>query len=82
MPYPAHPTICYTSLLVELCKLSPTTVAPAMGKCVRRSYASLGASATDTTSGIKLDGEGLRRFAEWFGVHLSNFNFTWRWPEW
>ena len=70
----------YSTLLVELCKLSPGTVAPAMGKCVRKLYAGLGAPADFV--GPRLDADGARRFADWFSVHLSNFNFQWRWNEW
>jgi hypothetical protein len=75
-------SVYFTSLLVELCKISPGTVAPAMGKCVRRLYAGLGAAADDPTAPVRLDAEGVRRFGEWFSAHLSNFNFSWRWPEW
>jgi nuclear cap-binding protein subunit 1 len=54
--------------------LSPSTVAPAMGKSVRRVY---GAMRTG-----RAEGEVIRRFADWFSVHLSNFGFQWGWKEW
>ena len=72
----------YASLLVELCTQSPATVAPAMGKCVRKLYAGLGAGPENSDAKELLDPEGLRKFAEWFAMHLSNYNFVWRWPEW
>ena len=81
-PETDYKAVYYTSLLVELCKISPGTVAPAMGKSVRRLYAGLGATVDDPIAPVRLDAEGVKRFAEWFSTHLSNFNFSWRWPEW
>jgi len=71
----------YYSLLCELCRVSPTTVAPSLGKSVRKLYAGLNAStaSADTPS---LDAEGVRRFADWFAVHLSNYGFMWGWADW
>jgi nuclear cap-binding protein subunit 1 len=80
LPQPPRKTVYYHSLLAELCRLSPSTIAPAMGKCVRKLYAGLGAE-TPAENPV-LDAEGVRRFAEWFAIHLSNFRFHWRWNEW
>ena len=87
-PSPPHKAVYYQSLIGELCKISPQTVAPALGKCIRKLYAGLG-SAVDGAAGdaaaqskLSLGPEQTRRFAEWFAVHLSNFGFHWRWPEW
>jgi nuclear cap-binding protein subunit 1 len=66
--------VYYTSVIAELCKLSPNTVAPPVGRSVRKLYTMLG------TDG--LDVEVIRRIAEWFAVHLSNFGFQWMWKEW
>jgi len=69
---PAKP-IYYIALITELCKLSPQTVGPAVGKSIRKLY---GYCANG------LDVEILRRFSEWFSVHMSNFGFQWVWKEW
>ena len=84
LPTSHHKAVYYHTLLVEVTKLSPKTIAPAMGKSVRRLYAGLGSpvDGDDAAASPILDAEGSRRFAEWFGIHLSNFNFLWRWPEW
>ncbi|GAA5880762.1 hypothetical protein JCM16303_004343 [Sporobolomyces ruberrimus] len=84
VPAPPHPLAYYHSLLTELCRLSPQTIAPSLGKSVRKLYASLG---NDSGSGGKigspvLDPSGLKRFADWFAVHLSNFGFMWGWGDW
>ncbi|KAK4055782.1 Nuclear cap-binding protein subunit 1 [Microbotryomycetes sp. JL201] len=71
----------YHALLTELCRLSPSTVAPALGKCVRRVYKCLG-EKSGSPGFPSLDAEGMRRFAEWFSVHLSNFGFQWPWKDW
>ncbi|KAH9814154.1 MIF4G like-domain-containing protein [Melampsora americana] len=84
---PIKPSVYYSSLIAELCKLSPSTVAPALGKCMRRLFGGLGAKK-DTTDDeenntiIVLDAEAIRRFADWFAVHLSNFGFLWVWKDW
>lgn len=64
----------YSSLLREIVSAAPQQVAPSLGRTMRRLHAASGAA--------RVDGEVLRRLADWFSVHLSNFNFTWAWPEW
>jgi nuclear cap-binding protein subunit 1 len=61
------------ALITELCKLSPQTVGPAVGKSIRKIY---------SYCANGLDVEVLRRFAEWFSAHMSNFGFQWVWKEW
>ncbi|KAI5475967.1 nuclear cap-binding protein subunit 1 [Pseudohyphozyma bogoriensis] len=75
LPTSPLPSSYYHALLTELCRLSPSTVAPALGKCVRRLFNSLGEADS-------LDPEGVRRFSEWWSVHLSNFGFMWAWADW
>ncbi|KAF9480787.1 cap binding protein 80-PB [Pholiota conissans] len=73
LPEPTTKSIYYIALITELCKLSPSTVGPAVGKSIRKLYGSLSDG---------LDVEAARRFAEWFAVHMSNFGFQWVWKEW
>ncbi|KAF8883427.1 MIF4G like-domain-containing protein [Infundibulicybe gibba] len=73
LPESSHKSIYYIGLITELCKLSPSTVGPAVGKSIRKLYGSLAEG---------LDVEVARRFAEWFAVHMSNFGFQWVWKEW
>jgi MIF4G like len=73
LPESSHKSIYYIGLITELCKLSPSTVGPAVGKSIRKLYGSLADG---------LDVEVARRFAEWFAVHMSNFGFQWVWKEW
>lgn len=80
LPSPSLPAAYYHALLTELCRASPQTVAPALGKCVRRLYGGLGGEVSDGYP--ILDPEGVKRFAEWFSVHLSNFSFAWGWQDW
>ncbi|CAD6888426.1 unnamed protein product [Tilletia controversa] len=74
LPTSAHKALYYISLLREIVHSCPSTVAPVIGKTVRRFY-----SATQRG---EVDVEVLRRFADWFSVHLSNFGFMWPWGEW
>ncbi|TFK43083.1 MIF4G like-domain-containing protein [Crucibulum laeve] len=73
LPEAQQKSIYYIGLITELCKLSPSTVGPAVGKSIRKLYGSLSEG---------LDVEVARRFAEWFAVHMSNFGFQWVWKEW
>ncbi|KAG8218274.1 MIF4G like-domain-containing protein [Butyriboletus roseoflavus] len=73
LPEPPQKSIYYVALITELCKLSPGTVGPAVGKSIRKLYAALGDG---------LDPDVCRRFVEWFAVHMSNFGFQWVWKEW
>ena len=73
LPDSRQRSMYYIALITELCKLSPPTVGPAVGKSIRKLYGFLGDG---------LDVEVGHRFAEWFSVHMSNFNFQWVWKEW
>jgi len=73
LPEASYKSIYYVSLITELCKLSPSTVGPAVGKSIRKLY---------NTIADGLDVDISRRFADWFAVHMSNFGFQWVWKEW
>lgn len=73
IPESEHKPMYYFALITELCKLSPSTIGPAVGKSIRKIYALLGDG---------LDVEMAEKFSEWFAVHMSNFNFLWVWKEW
>ncbi|KAH7924822.1 hypothetical protein BV22DRAFT_1105259 [Leucogyrophana mollusca] len=73
LPESSHRSVYHIALITELCKLSPSTVGPAVGKSIRKLYGALAEG---------LDVEVARRFAEWFAVHMSNFGFQWVWKEW
>lgn len=73
LPESPHKPAYYIAMITELCKLSPSTVGPAVGKSIRKLYTALGEG---------LDPEISRRFVEWFAVHMSNFGFQWVWKEW
>ncbi|GAA5937525.1 hypothetical protein JCM10213_007267 [Rhodosporidiobolus nylandii] len=81
-PSPPLPLIYYYSLLTELCRISPQTVAPSLGKSVRKLYAGLGNDADEEAHLPVLDAAGIRKFADWFSTHLSNYGFMWGWADW
>ncbi|WFD35280.1 Nuclear cap-binding protein subunit 1 [Malassezia cuniculi] len=74
LPNSPHNELYYTSLLREIVSAAPQQVAPSLGRTMRRFHAASGSA--------RIDGEVLRRVADWFSIHLSNFNFTWAWHEW
>ncbi|PWN49080.1 hypothetical protein IE53DRAFT_370063 [Violaceomyces palustris] len=71
---PPHNALYYTSLLREVVSMTPSTIAPSLGRTVRTIYSALDSG--------RMDAEVVRRLADWFSVHLSNFNFGWAWKEW
>lgn len=73
LPESSHKGIYYVALVTELCKLSPSTIGPAVGKSIRKMYNLLADG---------LDVEIALRFVDWFATHMSNFNFQWVWKEW
>jgi nuclear cap-binding protein subunit 1 len=73
LPDSRQKSMYYIALITELCKLSPSTVGPAVGKSIRKLYGLLGDG---------LDVEVGHKFADWFSAHMSNFNFQWVWKEW
>ena len=73
LPESSHKAIYYIALITELCKLSPSTIGPAVGKSIRKMYNLLADG---------LDVEIALRFVDWFSIHMSNFNFQWVWKEW
>lgn len=74
LPHAPHRPLFYGSVITEMCKLSPNTVAPPVGRGVRRLFTQLGEDG--------LDVEVSRRISDWFAIHLSNFGFQWMWKEW
>ena len=73
IPESTYKPVYYIALITELCKLSPSTVGPAVGKSIRKLYGLLSDG---------LDNEITGKFIDWFTVHMSNFGFQWVWKEW
>ncbi|KAG9043672.1 hypothetical protein FS837_009258 [Tulasnella sp. UAMH 9824] len=80
LPISPHVPVYYYALITDLCKLSPSTVGPAVGKSIRKLYRLL--EDQGSLDDGALDVEVARRFVEWFAVHMSNFSFNWVWKEW
>jgi nuclear cap-binding protein subunit 1 len=72
LPTPEHKLVYYHSVITEMCRQSPATIAPCLGRAMRWLF-----KRADT-----LDLELTYRFVDWFAQHLSNFDFRWKWDEW
>jgi len=72
LPSPEHKLVYYHSVTTEVCKLSPGTIAPCLGRAMRFLYGRVDDMDMDLSY----------RFMDWFAHHLSNFEFRWKWDEW
>lgn len=72
LPATGFPSVYFDTILIEACVMAPQAIAPVLGRALRFIFDNC----------ASLDAEILFRVTEWFGHHMSNFGFTWKWNEW
>jgi nuclear cap-binding protein subunit 1 len=80
LPASQEKSVYYATLLFDLCKNAPDKIPSAMGRSIRVIFSRMDSKSNGPSGGM--DVECIRRFADWFSHHLSNFNFTWKWADW
>lgn len=72
LPSPPQVPIYYSSVFIELCKTNPETYPRILEQITKLFFAHLD----------KMNVVAVSRLAKWFALHLSNYQFIWKWVEW
>jgi nuclear cap-binding protein subunit 1 len=72
LPSAPNIPIFYGSVLSGLCKQKPTVFPVILNKAVNRLFMRL----------TSMHPVSINRFALWFGQHLSNWKYEWKWEDW
>ena len=78
LPKSHERNVYYAIVIAGLCKEISDGFPSALGKSVKILFSRLDGSH----EAEGMDVECVRRFGEWFALHLSNFKYIWKWDDW
>lgn len=72
LPRTEQPHICYTSLLIDLCREASNSIPLVLAQATEMLFDRI----------EQMRPVCIERFVCWFSHHLSNFKFQWSWSDW
>ncbi|KAI9099397.1 armadillo-type protein [Phlyctochytrium arcticum] len=78
LPRGSQRSVYYATLLMDFVKEDLQNSPRILGRAIRTLFSRLDGD----NLGGGMDVEDVRRFSEWFAIHLSNFDFRWKWEDW
>ena len=72
--------VYYATLIIDLCKEALDIIPSIFGRSIKTLFSRLDKPNSEGCDGM--DVEAIRRLSDLFALHLSNFQYLWKWADW